>query len=117
MASGPALERRYGVAAKNLTGHAAEEAAGIVAYYLACGVRGLIYALAPERIIVGGGLTNLPGLYERARAELKGQLNGYPGLLEHAANDFLVPAREDAGIAGAFVLAQRAAGRPATATA
>lgn len=43
--------------------------------------------------MIGGGVTELPGLFPLLRAELTATLAGYPGLPEHAAEDFVVPAR------------------------
>jgi fructokinase len=114
MASGPAIAARHGRRAEELSEEEQDEASALVAHYLAAGCRAFVYALAPERIIVGGGLSTLPWLLERAGIELVGQLSGYPGLPEHAAEGFIVPARlgQWAGPAGTLVLAERAAGEP-----
>lgn len=111
MASGPAVAARFGRNAESLRGADLATAVSLVAFYLAAGVSSLIYALAPERIIVGGGLATMPGLLTLARAELMEQLHGYPGLMEHREAAFLVPAALGAmaGPAGTLILAQRAA--------
>jgi fructokinase len=111
MASGPAVQARFSRRAETLRGPDLAAAVSLVAFYLAAGISSLIYALAPERIIVGGGLSAMPGLLARARAELMDQLHGYPGLLEHEGAAFLVPPALGAmaGAAGALILAQRAA--------
>ena len=80
--------------------------------YLAAGVRSIMYTLAPERFVVGGGLSAMPGMLDAARAELRLQLNGYPGLTEHTTAAFLVAAELGgvAGPAGTLILAAPAAG-------
>ena len=74
-------------------------------------MRSLVYALAPEQIVVGGGLSALPGLIAVARAELSAQLARYPDLPEHRGEAFLVPAALAgmAGPAGTLILAEAAA--------
>lgn len=111
LASGPAVAARYGRRAEDLAGAAADEAAALVGFYLAAGIRSLVYALAPERVVLGGGLGSMAGVVEAARAELSAQLAGYPGLLEHGEAGFLVPAGLGplAGPAGALILAELAA--------
>lgn len=85
--------------------HVALEAA-----YLAGGLRNIVYPIAPQRIVIGGGVTGLPGLFPLLRANLAEALAGYPGLPEHTADDFIVPAALGplAGPAGALVLADHA---------
>jgi fructokinase len=111
LASGPAVAARYGRRAEALEGSDREAAARLVGFYLAAGVRSIVYALAPERIVVGGGLSLLPGVVAAAHTELEGQLNGYPGLPEHGESEFIVPALLGvmAGPAGTLILAEDAA--------
>lgn len=110
MGSGPAIGARFGHRAEDLAGVDRERAVDLAAFYLAAGVRSLTYALAPERVVVGGGLSTMPGLLERARSFLDDQLAGYPGLPEHASPDYLVPAGLGgmAGPAGTLALAEAA---------
>jgi fructokinase len=111
LASGPAVGARFGRRAEQLEGADQAAAAELVGFYLAAGVRSITYALAPERVVVGGGLAAMPGVMAAARAELRVQLNGYPGLTEHAEPGFLVGAAlgSNAGPAGTLILAERAA--------
>ena len=111
MASGPAVEARFSRRAEHLEGADRAAAAELVGFYLAAGVRSITYTLAPERVVVGGGLSAMPGMLDAARAELRAQLNGYPGLTEHAAPAFLVSAELGgrAGPAGTLILAEQAA--------
>jgi fructokinase len=66
---------------------------------LAGGLRNLVYALAPERIVVGGGVSGLPGLFPALRLRLVRALAGYPRLAEHEA----MPSGKLAKLAGEFV--------------
>jgi len=111
MTSGPALAARYGRRAERLTGNVQLEAVELAGFYLAAGVRSLTYALAPQRVIVGGGVSTMPGLIRAARSELRAGMKGYPGLPEHGRDGFLVGAAlgSMAGPAGTLALAETAA--------
>lgn len=111
LASGPAVAARFGRRAEHLEGAERDTAVELVGFYLAAGARTLAYALAPERFVVGGGLGLMKGVVEAARTELRRQLGGYPGLPEHVADAFLVPAELGAlaGPTGALILAEQAA--------
>jgi fructokinase len=119
MASGPAVGARFGRRAEHLDGADQAAAVEIVGFYLAAGVRSIAYTLAPERVVVGGGLSAMPGVLDAARAELTAQLNGYPGLTEHESAGFLVGAELGgrAGPAGTLIIAERAAAAVAAAAA
>lgn len=110
MASGTALASRWGDPAEQLDGDRLRAAIQLEAGYLAAGLRNIVYAIAPQRIVIGGGLTGLPGLFPLVRSGLSAALAEYPGLPEHAADDFVVPAALGslAGPAGALILAERA---------
>ena len=109
LASGSAVAARWGSPAESLAESEAEAAAALVAGYLAQGLRAIVYTLAPQRIVVGGGVTALPGFHGRLRDELEVSLAGNPGLPEHGAEDFVVaPALGDlAGVIGGLLLARR----------
>lgn len=113
MAAGPAVAARWGRPAEQLTERERDEAISIEAHYLAEGFRNIVYTVAPERIIFGGGVSAMPGIVSATSTALHASLNGYPGLPEHRGDDFLVrPGLGDnAGIAGAFVLAELASRR------
>ena len=110
LASGAALEARFGRRAETLTDDDEARAVDLVAHYLASGVRSLTYALAPARVVIGGGVGLMPGLVDRARTSLRKQLAGYPGLPEHRAPDYLVAAAlgDMAGPTGTLLLAASA---------
>ncbi len=110
MASGPAIAARWGAPAEELEGVRLGQAVDLEAAYLASGIRTLVYALAPERIVIGGGVVGLTGLLPRVRAHLARELGGYPGLGEHAAEAFVQAAGlgRMAGPRGALFLAESA---------
>lgn len=108
MTSGPALAERFGARLEELAPAAREEARALAAGYLASGLRNIVYALAPERIVIGGGVASLEGLHALVHARLLEVLGRYPGLPEHASPGFVVPPGlgGEAGIVGALVLAE-----------
>jgi fructokinase len=110
MASGPAMAARWGRGAEDLEGAVRERAIDLEAAYLASGIRTIVYALAPERVILGGGVLNLSGLVPRIRERLAARLGGYPGLAEHAREGFVREAGlgQVAGARGALALAEAA---------
>jgi len=106
MASGPAIEGRWGRPAEDL-GDALDEAVRLEAAYLAAGLRNVVYILAPERIILGGGVSNLPGLVDGVGGALVEQMHGYATLPEHRSGYVVPPGLgSDSGIAGGFALAR-----------
>ncbi|HVF13820.1 MAG TPA: ROK family protein [Acidimicrobiales bacterium] len=111
MASGTAMAARWGCPPDELEGDRLEAALALEARYLAAGLRNAVYAFAPERIVLGGGVAQMPGLVERVRRELAVSLGGYPGLAEYGRPNFVVAAGlgDRAGPAGALVLATTAA--------
>ena len=104
LASGPAVQARWGVAPELLPpGHPGWE---LEAHYLALGIQNLACTLSPQRILLGGGVMRQAHLFERIRTELSRLLNGYLPLCE------ILPPQlgERAGVLGGLVLAERAAG-------
>lgn len=108
MASGPAILARWGRPGHDL-GPLTERAVALEAHYLASGFRSIVYAVAPQRIILGGGVSELPGLLEAVRRSLLEQLNGYAVLSEHESDFVVAPGLgTDAGVAGALAIAEQA---------
>jgi fructokinase len=109
LASGPAIEGRFGGRGEDLSGGDLIDAVALEAFYLAQMMRDLIYTLAPQRIVLGGGVSRMPGLLEGVGEGLRDELAGYPGLPEHEAG-FLVPPGLGrlSGLAGGLVLAEMA---------
>ncbi len=109
LASGPAIGERWGRPANELLpNHPAWE---LEADYLAQALHAYICTLSPERIILGGGVMEQTHLFPLVRQKVRLSLNGYvqsPAILDGDETYIVPPALGGrAGIAGAFVLAQR----------
>ncbi|KAK4537567.1 hypothetical protein CDCA_CDCA13G3592 [Cyanidium caldarium] len=79
------------------------------AYYLAHLCVSIACLLAPERIVLGGGILKRVSLYERVWKYFDALVNGYLGETLHAAEYIVAPRYGDrAGIVGACDLAQLA---------
>jgi fructokinase len=105
LASGPAIEARWGRPATELGGdHPAWE---LEARYLALGLVSAICILSPERIVLGGGVMNVPGLLALVRREIGSLLNGYVANEAVAADVYVTsPALGSrSGVLGAIALA------------
>jgi fructokinase len=102
LASGAAVERRWGKAGAELQDGAVWE---LEAEYLALGLVNVICALSPQLIILGGGVMKQPPLLPLVRRRVAGLLAGDLDLPELVA-----PALGDrAGVLGALELAKRVA--------
>ncbi|MCL7454361.1 MAG: ROK family protein [Anaerolineae bacterium] len=111
LASGPALEARWGRAPETLPAdHAAWP---LEAHYLALALVNLICTLSPQRIILGGGVMKNRGLFPLIREKVQELLNGYVQAREimDEIEGFVVPPAlgDQAGVLGAIALAARAA--------
>jgi fructokinase len=108
MAAGPAIEARWGRRGEEL-GELTERAVTLEAAYLASGFRNVVYTLAPERIVLGGGVGSLPGLVERVNRALVEEMAGYAVQPEHHHGFVVAPGLgANAGAAGALALAAMA---------
>lgn len=108
MACGPAIFRRWGRQADEL-GELLEEAVDLEAAYLASGFRQIVYILAPQRIIVGGGVSKLPGLLPAVKSRLVSEMAGYALQPEHVGDFVVNPGLgDDSGVVGALALADLA---------
>lgn len=105
------MEGRWGCPPERLTGRQLAQALEWEAAYLAVGLRTVMYAAAPARIVLGGKVSGLRGLLSLTRQKFAQSLGGYPGIAEHGLDEFVRPAELGgmAGPAGGFVLAERAA--------
>jgi fructokinase len=95
LASGRAIEARWGRPPAELTGN--EAVWELEARYIALGVVSVICVLSPERIILGGGVMSQPALPPLIHREVSGLMNGYMDL-----------AAVDEGIAGYITLPELA---------
>jgi fructokinase len=108
LASGPAIERRWGARPEELPqGHPAWR---FEAHYLASLVVCLSATLCPERIVLGGGVLDSPGLLTATRLAVEASWNGYlPPMASADQISRIVVAPElggDSGIIGAWALAR-----------
>jgi fructokinase len=111
LANGPAIARRWGQPAETLP--ADHPAWPLEAHYIALGLANLIYALSPQRFVLGGGVMAQAQLFPLIQAEVPRLLNGYvqsPWIIERAGEYIVPPGLGDrAGVLGAIALAQSAA--------
>jgi fructokinase len=112
MAAGPSLEARFGRRASQLGPVETEEAVAFSAFYLAQAVRALVYTVSPQRVVIGGGVSRLPGFHIAVRGLLTDQLAGYGVLKEHSSERFITsPGLGDrSGLMGGIALAARLSG-------
>ena len=100
LASGPAIEKRWGIRGEDLpSGHPAWE---LEAHYLALAVANWSCMFSPQRIILGGGVMQRLELLPRIQMKTVELLNGYLDMPE------IVPPElgRRAGVLGAIALAQ-----------
>jgi len=110
LASGPAMEKRWGQKAETLPpDHPAWD---LEAHYIALALRSFVCTLSPQRIIIGGGVAQQPHLMPLIRQKTQATLNGYvqsPAILENIDSYIVPPALGGrAGVLGAIALAQQA---------
>ena len=110
LASGPAIRQRWGAPAETLPeDHPAWE---LEAAYLATGLANLVCTLSPQRIVIGGGVLEQPGLLPLIRRRLQDELKGYvqaPAVLEDIDRYIVPPSLgRRAGVLGAIALAKQA---------
>jgi fructokinase len=109
LASGPAMQARWGVPGRELEpthlGWALE------AHYLALGVVNLTLTLSPRRVLLGGGVMQQSHLFSLIRDEFPRLLNGY---VRHAdvtdrLDKYIMPPQlaGRAGVLGSLILAEQ----------
>jgi fructokinase len=106
MAAGPNIEKRWGKKGQELGPD--HEAWDLEADYLAQAMQTLITAFSPQRVIMGGGVMDVPGLIEMVREKTVAYLNGYvqhQAITEHI-DSYIVPPGlgNKAGVLGAIAL-------------
>ena len=110
LATGPAMEARWGMPARELP--ADHPGWALEAEYLALGLANWVCTLSPSRIVLGGGVMQQQHLFPMVRRELARLLNGYiqAAALIDNIEQYVVPPQlgNRAGVLGAIVLAQRA---------
>lgn len=104
MASGPAIEARWGARAEELSDN--DQVWELEAFYLAQLVRTLAYSFVPETVLFSGGVGARDGMADLISAASIEQLGGYS--VSHKNDPKLVARAElgnDAGLTGAALLA------------
>jgi fructokinase len=107
LAAGPAIEARWGARGETLGED--HPAWNLEARYLGLALANLALTLSPQRIILGGGVMHVRGMFPMVRAELQATLNGYvqhAAFLDEIEKTVVPPALGDqAGVLGAIALA------------
>ncbi|MCL2559397.1 MAG: ROK family protein [Turicibacter sp.] len=104
LASGPAIEARYGVKADQLSeSHTAWD---FVALYIAQAVMNYVLILSPEKVILGGGVMKQEHLFYMIQTELAELMADYVALPD--LETYIVPPKlgDDAATIGCFMLAE-----------
>ncbi|MCB1089509.1 MAG: ROK family protein, partial [Verrucomicrobiae bacterium] len=109
LASGPAIQKRWGLPAEELPDD--HEAWEHVTDAMAWACVNLACVVSPQRIIIGGGVYQRETLFPRLRAQVAARLNGYidvPEIIE-GMDGYIVPPGlgQDAGLFGAMALGRR----------
>lgn len=108
LAAGPAIEERWGKPAKELTEN--PEVWEMEAYYLAQAICNCILILAPQKIILGGGVMHQESLFPEIRKYVKKELNGYLSTKELSDIDNYIvkySLQDNQGILGCLELGRR----------
>jgi len=102
MASGPAIKKRWGTPGGELP--ADHPAWDTEAWYLAHGIQALLAIAPPERVVIGGGVSQAEGLHEKTEKLLVKLAGGYFPSVKNTP--YVVPPKFDqqAGIKGALML-------------
>lgn len=110
LASGPALEKRWGRKAETLPPD--HPAWALEAHYLALGLMNLICSFSPQKIVLGGGVVQQAHLLPVIREEVTTLLNGYvqsDKIIRHIEDYIVTPGLGSrSGVLGALALAERA---------
>lgn len=111
LASGPAMQARWRMSARDLP--ADHPAWQLEAHYLALACVSFACILSPQRIILGGGVMHQRQLFPLIRHEVQDLLNGYiqaPAVLQ-GIDTYIVPPvlGDQVGVLGALALAEQAA--------
>ncbi|WP_129688369.1 ROK family protein [Gottfriedia acidiceleris] len=106
LASGPAIEARWGKIGSNLIDR--KEVWDLEGYYIAQALMQYILILSPKKIILGGGVMNQMQVFESVYKYLNELVCDYVSLPE--LNEYIVPPGlgNNSGIVGALMLAQNA---------
>jgi fructokinase len=109
MASGTAISERWGSAAHDL-GPRVREALRFESWYLAHAVATIGAVVPVEQVIIGGGVSKMPGLHVSISAMLREASGGYPAIPFSMGGPHIIPPGlgDDAGVVGAIELGRAA---------
>jgi len=109
MASGTAVNQRWGASGERL-GHRTPSATKLLAWYLARGISSLCTVVPVEIVVVGGGISKLPGIHDEIAAAIQEASGLYPPVPFAEGGPAIVPPAlgDDAGVLGAIELAKGA---------
>lgn len=111
LANGPAIEERWQIKADRLPPD--HPAWALEAHYLALGLMNICLVLAPDRIILGGGVMNQSFLFPMIRSEFVNLLGNYLSMPQIAdVENYIVPSglANISGLYGGLALARQASG-------
>lgn len=106
LASGPAIEARWGDKAQNLEDR--EEVWDLESYYIAQALMNCVLTLSPQKIILGGGVMHQTQLFPLIRTKFHEMISGYIDTEElKNLDEYIVPAelKDNQGIMGCIKLA------------
>lgn len=106
LASGPAIEERWGAKGANLVERT--EVWDLEGFYLAQALMQYILILSPKKIILGGGVSHQEQVYTSIHNYLPELINSYVSLPDLASYIVQPGLGDDAGITGALMLAHQA---------
>jgi fructokinase len=113
LASGYSMTKRWGQNPEQLP--ELHPAWDLEAEYIAIAIADLIYVYSPQRIVLGGGVSQHAGFHEATRQKVRKQLNGYvqsPMVAEDIAEYILPPALGNrSGVLGAIAMAMQLVGQ------
>jgi fructokinase len=110
LASGGAFARRLGTRLEALGEPDRLEARDLAAHYVGSGIVSLVAVVPVETVVIGGGVSHLPGFHDAVASVVARVGNGYPPVPIAAGGPSIVPPGlgDDAGVVGAIELAGRA---------
>jgi len=109
LASGPAIEERYGAKADTLSDR--KDVWELEAFYIAQALVNYTLTVSPKRIVLGGGVMHQKQLFPLVRTQFARMMNGYIKTKELKDLEyFIVPSvlKDNQGILGCFKLAEEA---------